>query len=208
MKSHTKASILKATADIVRVNGYHSTGIEELVTAAGIPKGSFYFYFKSKEDFGLQLIDHYTEGIISWAERLCSDTSTPPLSKLRGFFDRSFTALERNDFKGGCPIGNLSMEMADVSESFRQKLNGAFAAIKECIFALLQEARERGEIPDHLDVGQLCEFIVAGWQGALLQAKVTKSTAPRQAFEHMVFERLLKGESTGDSGKEVPQGER
>ena len=208
MKSHTKAQILRAVSDIVRVNGYHSTGIEELVTAAGIPKGSFYYYFNSKEDFGLQLIDYYTDGIISWGEKLRSDNARPPLTKLRGFFDWSFAALENNDFKGGCPIGNLSMEMADVSESFRRKLDGAFAAIKKCIFAILEESRQRGEISDCLDVGQLCEFIVAGWQGALLQAKVMKSTAPRQVFEQMVFERLLKGESTGDSGKEAFQVER
>ena len=208
MKSHTRAEILKATADIVRVNGYHSTGIEELVTTAGIPKGSFYFYFKSKEDFGLQLIDHYIDGIIAWAERLQNDTSRSPLSKVRAFFDWTFTSLEANDFKGGCPIGNLSMEMADVSESFRQKLDGAFAAIKKCIFALLEEARQTGEIPDYLDIAQLCEFVVGGWQGALLQAKVMKSTAPLRAFEQIVFDRLLKGDNTGDSGREVPQGER
>lgn len=207
MKSHTKTEILKATADIVRVKGYHSTGIEELVTAAGIPKGSFYFYFESKEDFGLQLIDHYTDGITAWAERLRDDTSMSPLSKLRGFFDWTFAAFEQNDFKGGCPIGNLSTEMADVSESFRERLEAAFGAIKKGIFTLLEEAQNQREIPDSLDVAQLCEFIVGGWQGALLQAKVTKNTAPREAFEHMVFERLLKGGNTGNSREEAPQSE-
>ena len=197
MKSHTRSEILQAVADIVRVNGYHSTGIEDLVTAAGIPKGSFYYYFKSKEDFGLQLIDHYTDGITNWAERLRKDATMSPLAKLRRFFDWTLTALERNDFKGGCPIGNLSMEMADVNESFREKLEAAFAAIKNGIFSLLEEAQERGEIPDSLDVTQLTDFVVAAWQGALLQGKVTKSTAPRQAFEHMVFGRLLKESNTG-----------
>lgn len=207
MKSDTKATILKAVADIVRLKGYHSTGIEELVTAAGIPKGSFYFYFKSKEDFGLQLIDYYTDGIMAWAERIRNDTSVSPLSKLRRFFEWSFTGLEQNDFKGGCPIGNLSMEMADVSESFRGKLESAFGAIKKGIADLLKEAQERGEIPDSLDATQLTDFIVASWQGALLQAKVTKSTAPREAFEQMVFETLLKGGVSENPRKEAHKSE-
>jgi len=159
------------------------------------------------EVFGLQLVDHYTDGITNWAERLRNDATMSPLSKLRRFFDWTFTALERNDFKGGCPIGNLSMEMADVSESFRQRLEAAFGAIKKGILTLLEEAQNHREIPDSLDATQVTDFIVAGWQGALLQAKVTKSTAPREAFEHMVFDRLLKEESPGNFRQEAHNSE-
>lgn len=193
MKSNTKAKILSAGARVIHLKGYHNTGILELVTAAGIPKGSFYFYFKSKEEFGLELLDYYTKAICAMVDELSKDNSISPLSRLRRFFEWSFASLEGNDFKGGCPIGNLSQEMADVNENFREKLKDAFDAIKKGVAIQLKEAQERKEIFDSLDVPELTEFIVSSWQGALLQMKVTRSTAPGKAFEQMVFERILKG---------------
>lgn len=193
MSSNTKAKILSAGARIIHLKGYHNTGIQELVTAAGIPKGSFYFYFKSKEEFGLELIDYYTNAIRAKADELSEDNAISPLAKLKRFFDWSFTSLERNDFKGGCPIGNLSQEMANINENFREKLKEAFDAMKKGIAIQLKEAQERKEISDALDVPELTDFIVSSFEGVLLQMKVTKSTAPRKAFEQMIFERILKG---------------
>lgn len=164
-----------------------------MVTAAGIPKGSFYFYFRSKEEFALELIDYYTNTICAMVDQPSKDNTISPLARLRRFFDWSFTFLEGNDFKGGCPIGNLSQEMADINENFREKLKDAFDAIKNNVAIQLEEAQERKEISDSLNVRDLTDFIVSSWQGALLQMKVTRSTAPRKAFEQMIFERILKG---------------
>jgi len=198
MSSNTKAKILSAGARIIHLKGHHNTGIQELVTAAGIPKGSFYFYFKSKEEFGLELLDYYTNSICAMVDEPLKDNTISPLSKLRRFFDWSFTSLEGNDFKGGCPIGNLSQEMADINENFREKLKDAFDAIKKGIAIHLKEAQESKEISDSLDVPELTDFIVSSFQGALLQMKVTRSTAPRKAFEQMIFERILKGENSSN----------
>lgn len=193
MSSNTKARILSAGARIIHLKGYHNTGIQELVTAAGIPRGSFYFYFKSKEEFGLELLDYYTHAICAVVDQPSKDSPVSPLARLRRFCDWSFTSLEGNDFKGGCPIGNLSQEMADINENFREKLKDAFDAIKKAIAIHLKEAQERKEIPDSLDVPELTDFVVSSFQGALLQMKVTRSRAPRKAFEQMIFERILKG---------------
>ena len=57
--------ILAEGARIIHENGYNNTGIQEILIAAGVPKGSFYFYFKSKEDFGLQLVDFYLDFSVS-----------------------------------------------------------------------------------------------------------------------------------------------
>ena len=101
MKTDTKAKILKEGARSVYQKGYNATGLQEVLTAAGVPKGSFYFYFTSKEDFGLQLIDYYTARYLNRLDRYLQDRSKPPLQRLRDYFRDMISSYENNDFKGG-----------------------------------------------------------------------------------------------------------
>ena len=101
MKQDTKARILEVGGEIAHQKGYHNTGIQEVLNAAGVPKGSFYFYFKNKEDFGLQLIDHYTDSICDKVDEYLGDPGTSPIQKLRNSFKWFVTFFEQNDFKGG-----------------------------------------------------------------------------------------------------------
>ena len=101
MKQDTRARILEVGVEIVHQKGYNSAGIQEVLKAANVPKGSFYFYFKNKEDFGLQLIDQYTDFICSKMDEYLVDQRVSPTQRLRNGF-KWFTAnFEQNDFKGG-----------------------------------------------------------------------------------------------------------
>ena len=101
MKRDTKARILEVGGEIVHQKGYNSAGIQEVLKAAGVPKGSFYFYFKNKEDFGLQLIDHYTDLICDRLDEYLGDQKVPPIQRLRNCFKWFVAVFEQNDFKGG-----------------------------------------------------------------------------------------------------------
>ena len=101
MKTDTKTRILKAGARIVHTKGYLGTGIQEIAEAAKIPKGSFYFYFKSKEEFGLALIDYYRELIEARMDDYVRDSSFPPVQRIRRFFESLVESFVRNAFKGG-----------------------------------------------------------------------------------------------------------
>jgi TetR/AcrR family transcriptional regulator, transcriptional repressor for nem operon len=101
MKQDTKARILEVGGEIVHQKGYHSAGIQEVLKAAGVPKGSFYFYFKNKEDFGLQLIDQYTDFICAKVDEYLDDQGVSPIQKLRNSFKWFVAVFEQNDFKGG-----------------------------------------------------------------------------------------------------------
>ncbi|MBU2548756.1 MAG: TetR/AcrR family transcriptional regulator [Proteobacteria bacterium] len=186
-----KARILKAGAQIVHRKGFQDTGLQELLTAAGVPKGSFYFHFKNKEDFGLQLIDYYADFYLGKAAEFLDRPAGSPLDKIRRHLAWMASALEANDFMGGCPFGNLAQEMADRNESFREKLETVFETLGRKMAGVLEEARRAGEIDPSLDAGLLADFILNAWQGTILRMKVRKNTGPRASFERMVFDRLL-----------------
>jgi TetR/AcrR family transcriptional regulator, transcriptional repressor for nem operon len=129
-KESTKMRILAEGARIIHENGFDHTGIQEIRDAAGVPKGSFYFYFRSKEDFGLQLADFCTGFVVATVESCLHGTEGDPFDRLRNFFAMMKDRCEERGFKGGCPIGNLTQEMADLNGSIRAKLNEAFGRMK------------------------------------------------------------------------------
>ena len=192
MKKDTKTHILEMGAQIVHQKGFNATGIQEVLNAAAVPKGSFYFYFKSKEEFGLQLIDYFSDFLFSKMDELLKADNVAPLNKLWNYFEWFLVYFEQNNFTGGCPIGNLAQEMGDLNDSFREKLKPVFDKMKANIAQCLEEAQQKGDLSPALDIFNLSDFIVSSWQGALLQMKVMKNTAPVRNFERIVFNSLLK----------------
>lgn len=191
-KETTKSRILSEGARIIHQKGFNHTGIQEILDAAGVPKGSFYFYFKSKDDFGLQLIDFYTEFISSMAESQLSVPGNNPVELLKNFFKCMMNVAEEQGFKGGCPIGNLAQEMADQNEAFRVKVKEAFGKMSARIAQCLEEARELKQVKRSLDPGETADFILNSWEGALLRMKAENSMEPLLVFENVIFRSLLK----------------
>jgi TetR/AcrR family transcriptional repressor of nem operon len=187
-----KTRILKAGARIVLEKGFCDTGLAEVLEAAQVPKGSFYFHFKNKEDFGLQLIDSFAEVLKAGREKFYRDESLLHLERIRRLFRWQTELFRKNDFIGGCPIGNLSLEMGDRNAAFRKKLNRVFLEMKKNLVSQLEQARRGGELPDLIEPEETANFILSSWQGALVQMKVSKTTIPHEVFDRMIFERLLR----------------
>ena len=190
-KENTRPKNLEAAAELVHRNGFNHTGIQEILDRASVPKGSFYFYFKSKEDLGLALIDHHAERIAAKAQSCFEDCFRPPLDRLRSFFRCAFERYEAQGYQKGCPIGNLCQEMSDLSPAFRRKLESVMERIALGMAGVLEQAREAGDLPPRLDPEETARFIVSSWQGALLVMKVEKSAEPLFRFERFIFDEIL-----------------
>jgi TetR/AcrR family transcriptional regulator, transcriptional repressor for nem operon len=191
-KETTKIRILQEGARIVYENGYNNTGIQEILDAAGVPKGSFYFYFKSKEDFGLHLVDFYMDAVVSALDAHAGMERENPITHLRNFFRLMMVRCEEKGCKGGCPIGNLTQEMADLKESFRVKLNEAFSRMSKGVATCLEQAQRMNQLDPALDPRATADFILNSWEGALLRMKAQGSSEPLVVFDTMVFDGLLK----------------
>lgn len=192
MRTDAKKRILKAGARIIQHKGYNDAGLQEILDSAGVPKGSFYFHFKTKENFGLQLIDYLSEFFLERADELLEAEGENCIERIKTWLDWQADSLKTNDFKGGCPFGNLSQEMAGRNDLFRDRLDDVFGRLREKLSAILLKAQERREIVCEYEASDAADFILNAWQGTLLQMKVAKSMAPRESFDRMVFGHLLK----------------
>lgn len=177
-KHNAKHDIVAISASLMHLKGFNNTGIQEILQRANIPKGSFYHYFKNKEDLGLQIIDYYTEMITSLFKRYLQDTTVLPLERLDNLMTFYAQHFKKMKYKLGCPLGNFSLEMGDLSEEFREKLYGSIDTLISIIESCLQEAKTEGQIADTIDTRKAAEFIFQSFEGALLYMKVSKSDRP------------------------------
>jgi TetR/AcrR family transcriptional repressor of nem operon len=187
-KQDTRQIIIQNGAKIIHSKGFVNTGIKDILDASGVPKGSFYFYFKSKEDFGQALVDYYAETMTGMITGYLTDTGRTPMERLDRFFTESARFYEHNRFAGGCPIGNMSQEMSNISEPIRLKLQAAFSRIRSAMKQCIIEAQELGQVDEKLDPEVLAVFTLNGFEGALIDMKVSKSTRPLDIFKNMLLE--------------------
>jgi TetR/AcrR family transcriptional repressor of nem operon len=191
-KNTTRETIIRKGAELIHLRGYHSTGLQEILTSAEIPKGSFYFYFKSKEDFGLAVIDYFTEIIGGFFDKFLKDESVPPFKRFENLIIFYENLFKKTNFKLGCPIGNLSLELADENEKFRKKLKLSIGVLTGVIESFLNNARQHGDISEELNVDKTAQFIFHGFEGAVLHMKVLKSIEPLIVFKKYIINYLKK----------------
>jgi TetR/AcrR family transcriptional repressor of nem operon len=120
------------------------------------------------------------------------DSSISPLERIRGLLRRFIEILKERDYGYGCPIGNLSQEMGDLSPAFREKLKYALDSLANIYADALALAQEAGEISRDLNVHDTARFIVSSWHGALIHMKAVKGPEPLENHIRFIFDHVLK----------------
>ena len=146
MKKDTVNNILAIGAELVLKKGYNNVGIQEILDTAAIPKGSFYYYFKSKEDFGLQLIKYHSEHAIGVLDSYLKDHSLNPRERILVFFNKMRDLYVKNRFKEGCLLGNCSLELSDQSETLRNSVASGLELWDASFEVCIAEGQEIGVI--------------------------------------------------------------
>lgn len=185
-----REDLLDRGLQLFGTKGYSATGVSDITDAAGVPKGSFYNYFQSKEDFALAVLEQYREQA---HEIMSAQLAGPasPLRRLRTFFEAGRAKALADGFSGGCLAGRLAQELAGEHPSFRPMLDRVFGCMQGGVTRLLQEAAEEGELRPGEDPAELASFLLSSWQGAVTRAKAAGHDGPLKTFEAMVFDRLL-----------------
>ena len=189
-KQRTRELLLEKGAEIMHRKGFNDTGIQDVLAATGVPKGSFYHYFKSKEDFGLEVLELYGQVMSETLRTNMDSFDLPVVERIRAFFREMTRHAAENGFPG-CPLGNLSQEMGDLNEAFRLRLDRVFGRLEQDLVSLIREAQEAGQIRVGLPLEQVAVSLVSSWEGALLRMKLTKNMVPFGVFERTVFDNLL-----------------
>jgi TetR/AcrR family transcriptional repressor of nem operon len=184
--------LLTAGLNLVHARGFAASGVKDITDAAGVPKGSFYAYFPSKEAYAAAILEHYWSDI---EDRLLPILSADDLAQKRitHFFHALADEHEAGDFLLGCLIGNLSLELGGSSEPVRAELARILDRWSEALAACVLAGQDRGgDIRADLDAAELASLLIEAWEGAALRGKVTRSRTPYDRFEAVTVPALLR----------------
>lgn len=177
-KQINRDNLLNQGVKLLMEQGYHGTGLKEILDAVKIPKGSFYNYFGSKENFGAEVIQHYIEPFIKQLNAYLENSDDDALAALRRYYHELIAEAEKEGFKGGCLLGNLMGEIGDTSELCQKSLQSAVTRYRNTIRSGLIQAQQQGAVRTDLSAEEMADLLLNTWQGALLRMKIEQSSEP------------------------------
>ena len=186
----TKQRLIDAGLAMLLEQGYNDLGIQALLSATDTPKGSFYHHFADKEDFALQVIDQYMQGVHAGLDACLNDPAHPPLVRVRRFFEMTQRSYRKEGYMG-CLLGGLGQELSGVSDVFRRKIESCFTAIADRIAVCLEEARQQKQLPADANPRRMASLLVDCWEGAALRSRLRGSPAPLTAMLDFYFEHAV-----------------
>ena len=191
-QKYNKQDILVKGEDLFRKQGYHHTGINQILEACEIPKGSFYNFFKNKEDFGAQVLDYYGDLNVKMLETKLNQTDLSPLERLKAFYHSAKNINAAENFRHGCLVNNLSLEISGLHEKLRERVTAQFNRFVKIIANCITEGQNKKEFIDHYPAEELAIYLHSGYMGSLAQAKATRSQLPIDVFLKIAFDFLEK----------------
>jgi TetR/AcrR family transcriptional repressor of nem operon len=168
--------------EVLTAQGLGTMGIETVLRRIGVPKGSFYHYFDSKDAFGLEVLGRYADYFARKLDRWLLEEGRSPLERIARFVDDAKAGMARYDFERGCLVGNLGQEILTLPAAFRIALEEVLRDWERRLAACLELAVRAGELPPDADCEQLATYFWTGWEGAVLRAKLARDARPLDIF--------------------------
>ncbi|MGE5450540.1 MAG: TetR family transcriptional regulator C-terminal domain-containing protein [Acidobacteriota bacterium] len=177
------------------LHGYNATGIQQITDQAGVPKGSFYNHFDSKEAFAVVIIRNYADWVgRAWDGCLDDAPARPeddPVAVMRHIFARFIRHHEQATCPG-CLVGNFAAEVAESSPVCRAVLSSAMTEWRGRLAALIELAQAKGQIRTDRDAVQLSAFFWDAWEGALLRMKVEHHSQPLKDTVELMLDHFFR----------------
>jgi TetR/AcrR family transcriptional repressor of nem operon len=187
-----RQQLIAAGRDIIFRRGFNGCGVQDITAAAGVPKGSFYNYFKTKDAFVVEVIEDYWLWIHETFEPILRNARIRPLNRVAKYFCAMSDEKGEWHFALGCLIGNLSLELGGNSEDARAKLSIIFKRWQAPIAECLREAQRRTELSAERDVEELAASMLEAWEGAVMRSKVERRREAYGRFETLILPCLLR----------------
>ena len=187
----TRQKILEAGAQAIAGKSFNSCGLAEILRSAGVPKGSFYHYFGSKEGFGVALIEKEIEEYLEMLRPIVGDRKRSPLQRLRAVFELGREECLANGAARQCLIPKLALETAQLSEPVHAAVKYAYDQWTAVLARVIREAQADGEIGRQHDPDRLADVLVMLWEGATIRMQIDRSLQPVDDFFAFVFDSLL-----------------
>lgn len=172
--------------ELFKRQGYHGTGLKEILNACQVPKGSFYNYFESKEQFAIEVLEyHHLQENEKWSNRIDS-VEDDLQNRFRASLELFIAEYEEDPEATGCLLTNMMGEIGNASDSFREIIRFSCSRVIDCIEKDFREAQLQGGFRDDLPARAMAQLFWDSWQGALLRTKVEASAAPLREVADML----------------------
>jgi TetR/AcrR family transcriptional regulator, transcriptional repressor for nem operon len=184
--------LLEAGVLIFSKSGFNGCSVQDITECAGVPKGSFYNHFDSKEALGAAALKHY------WSDGAClrldilNQPAMTALTRLKTYFDEALANVAQMDYTCGCLIGNMAAELSDHSPVISGQLAEIYQSWSRRVGQCIREAQASGEVSSDTDPDMLATFILNAWEGAVLRTRIEKGDRPLRDFNQMLFTTLLR----------------
>jgi TetR/AcrR family transcriptional regulator, transcriptional repressor for nem operon len=187
----TRDHLIDVGLEIMRKHGYGASGVQEILDAADVPKGSFYHHFSSKEEYTAAVVERYAALEGEHCREVLGNTRQAPLKRLRHYFEDLVRTAGQSSPIHGCLMGSLSLEVAGASPLLQSCLSSNFSVWQAGVASVLREAIEKNDLPKSTRPETLAGFLLNSWEGALLRSQADRSDAPLRDFLHYIFDEFL-----------------
>jgi TetR/AcrR family transcriptional repressor of nem operon len=188
-KPSVREKIVAAAAERFHALGYNACGVQEIADAAGVPKGTWYNYFKAKELLAREILNDYWAGA---QLDMLADKSIAPVERLRRHFEHIASRYKRVGFENGCMVTKFIHEVSDLTPLLQADLRSGLGRWIELIAETIREGQADGSISTAIDADRTARFLIEGWAGATGAMKLAASRAPIDDFLSVAFGTLLQ----------------
>lgn len=175
----TREHILNTGEQLCVQSGFNGTGLIELLKKADVPKGSFYYYFPSKEAFGVAMLERYFARYVQNLSAFLAEHQGDARQRVLEYYQQSCNWWQENQF-AGCLSVKLSAEVCDLSEEMRNALAAGSAALIGVLTSTLEKAHQQEKLSLTVSASAAAESLYMLWLGASLQCKIRRDSAPLQ----------------------------
>lgn len=183
-REETREALLRAGVVAMTSHGFTASGLEQILSTVGVPKGSFYYYFASKEAWGQAVLAYYDQFFRRMLSKSLDNPTLAPLDRLADFVAQAAAGMEKYAFTRGCLVGNLGQEGPLLSAALCTQLEDVLQGWQAMLAVTLEAARRAGDLAQTADCAALAAFFWIGWEGAVLRARLTRTPAPLHLFLH------------------------
>ncbi len=194
----TRERLLIAAYKEIHLNGFQSSGLTQILQRAGVTKGALYHHFKNKSELGHAVIEDIIAQQILQGFMKPLDDFDNPIDGLIALINNAGCSFTLDDIELGCPLSNLSQEMALIDEVFRQKLHAIYELWISDMQKRLRDGQDKGYVRDDIDCHQMAILIVSTLEGCLNAAKISQNLTSLQLcgaglIQHLNFIRTQSG---------------
>jgi TetR/AcrR family transcriptional repressor of nem operon len=190
-KPNVRDQIINASLATLHSKGFNATSVQDITDAAGVPKGSFYNHFASKEVLGVEVVKLYAERAVGYRSSL-DDASLAPLARIEQDFRAMVQANVDSGFACGCLLGNFSTELSSQSAMIREQVELAYQEWADALAQTIAAAQQDGSVPDDWSAAERANAIINTWQGAVARSKAAHGRAPLDLFLKIMMGKLLQ----------------